>query len=275
MSNYTTSIYELIESGDTIFTFDYPFYNEIEGAKDLFEQKFKDVFMFHEIGFDDVEVFRHYLKTKMITLYPYYYQLYQTELRCKDIDFMLNKDLKETFTRELNKEANIESTLQDTGSNTQTTTGTDSTDVKNKSTEEMSSVLSDDYNENNEVETKVSDVNNGLSSSELASGYLTSVNKENTNNSYDLTENNSLNAVNETESLSTNTKDITINNTVEGLKTENTDNNEVISESTELISQGNIGVTSSAELLEKWRRVLIDIDMMLINDLATLFLKIY
>ena len=275
MSNYTTSIYELIENGDNIFTFDYPFYNELDGAKQLFEQKFKDVFMFYEIGFDDVEVFRHYLKTKMITLYPYYYQLYQTELRCKDIDFMLNKDLKETFTRELNREANIESTLQDTGNNTQTITGTDSTDIKNKTSEEMSSVLTDDYDENNNVETKMSDVNNGLSSAELASGYLTSVNKENTNNSYDLTENNSLNAVNESESLSTNTKDITTNNTVEGLKTENTDNNEVVSESTELISQGNIGVTSSAELLEKWRRVLIDIDMMLINDLATLFLKIY
>ena len=47
------------------------------------------------------------------------------------------------------------------------------------------------------------------------------------------------------------------------------------SEKTELISQGNIGVTSSAELLEKWRQVLIDIDVLMFNDLKSLFLLVY
>jgi hypothetical protein len=44
---------------------------------------------------------------------------------------------------------------------------------------------------------------------------------------------------------------------------------------TELISQGNIGVTSSAELLQKWREVLINIDQLMFNDLKSLFLLVY
>ena len=40
------------------------------------------------------------------------------------------------------------------------------------------------------------------------------------------------------------------------------------------ISKGNIGVTSSAELLEKWREVIIDIDNEIIEDADRLFMQI-
>ena len=46
-------------------------------------------------------------------------------------------------------------------------------------------------------------------------------------------------------------------------------------EKTTLLSQGNIGITSSAELLEKWRSVLINIDSMILDELSYLFLDIY
>ena len=39
-------------------------------------------------------------------------------------------------------------------------------------------------------------------------------------------------------------------------------------------SKGNIGVTSSAELLEKWREVIIDIDNEIIEDAGNLFMQI-
>ena len=39
-------------------------------------------------------------------------------------------------------------------------------------------------------------------------------------------------------------------------------------------SKGNIGVTSSAELLEKWREVIIDIDNEIIEDASNLFMQI-
>ena len=44
---------------------------------------------------------------------------------------------------------------------------------------------------------------------------------------------------------------------------------------TELLSQGNIGITSSAELLQKWRDVLINIDQLIFNDLKSMFLLVY
>ena len=52
-------------------------------------------------------------------------------------------------------------------------------------------------------------------------------------------------------------------------------NNRQLSEETTLISRGNIGVTSSASLLEKWREVLLDMDELIIKDLEFLFMKIY
>lgn len=46
-------------------------------------------------------------------------------------------------------------------------------------------------------------------------------------------------------------------------------------ESLTLKSQGNIGITSSAELLEKWRSVIINIDQQIINECKGLFMEVY
>ena len=42
-----------------------------------------------------------------------------------------------------------------------------------------------------------------------------------------------------------------------------------------LTSQGNIGITSSAELLDKWRQVLINIDLMIFEECNDLFMQIF
>ena len=70
-----------------------------------------------------------------------------------------------------------------------------------------------------------------------------------------------------TNSNSTNNSTSNANNTIKN-KSNNT-------EEYELISQGNIGVTSSAELLEKWRNVLINIDLMIFKELENLFLFVF
>ena len=43
----------------------------------------------------------------------------------------------------------------------------------------------------------------------------------------------------------------------------------------QLISQGNIGITSSAELLAKWREVLLNIDLMIFEECNDLFMQIF
>ena len=46
-------------------------------------------------------------------------------------------------------------------------------------------------------------------------------------------------------------------------------------EVTDLISQGNIGITSSAQLLDEWRKTIINIDVMILDDLKDLFFGLY
>lgn len=277
------TIKELIESGINIFDFDYMFYNHDIGAKQVFENKFIDQFYYYEIGFDDVDKFKHFLRTKLITSYPYYYQLYQTELRCAEIDFMLNKDLKETIKKEIKNQAdNIKtSTTTGTVTNEEIKTGNNvsAREGENTTTDNINATMTDEYTESNDNTIKESNIANGLSSTEIQKGYLTGMQDTTANNSYNLTEENS--ATNSsTLNLNESTTN-TINENQTGTVTNDitqTDSNkidETQAETTELISQGNIGVTSSAELLEKWRKVILNIDMMLLNELSNLFLKIY
>ena len=51
MANYTIELYKLLESyGFELFDFDYSFYCDDVKVKKDFEQKFKDYYMFREIG---------------------------------------------------------------------------------------------------------------------------------------------------------------------------------------------------------------------------------
>ena len=143
MARYTIDLYTLLQDDNfKLFDFDYEFYSD--EAKDDFEQKFINRYMFDEIGFETVMRFKHFLKEKLNRIAPYYKQVYQTELRCleDDIDFMLNKDLRETETIK--------------GTNT-----------SNSKTKANSSTLN-----------KESYLDNGNASLDLTKGNITSKNKE-------------------------------------------------------------------------------------------------
>ena len=210
MSKYTLEL-RRIHQTHKIFDFDYDFYTNDETIKYNFEDKFINEYYFNEIGFETVGRFKQRLRTKLNKIMPYYSQLYQTELRSKDIDFMLNKDLEEVYERVLE------------GSNTSKNDVT----VDNSST---SNVLE-------------SNIDNGNASLELEKGSLTNVGKS---------------------TLSDNTKS---SNSVNDTTSQ--------TEKTKLTSKGNIGVTSSAELLEKWRKVIINIDDLIINECSDLFMQVY
>ena len=208
MSKYTIEINQLVNDLDfNLFDFEYNLYdNEL---KAVFEKKFIDHFYFCEIGLTPIARFKKALEIKLNDIYPYFKQLYQTELRCNDIDFMLNKDLKEQYTREL--------------------TGNSSVNQSSTSTSNDTSL-----NINNDTpQNKIDDLDE----------FMTSASK-NTDNS-------------------------TMNNS----GTNSAENNST--ETYSLVSQGNIGVTSSAELLEKWRNVIINIDQMIFEECNDLFMLIY
>lgn len=209
MAKYTIELNTLLKDDKfNVFDFEYDFYDEV--LKPIFELKFKDYYRFYEIGFETVERFQHNLKAKLNLIMPYYKQLYQTELASKDINFLLNKDLKETFIRDI--EGN------DTSNNVSSTVA------------KSDSISKESYLDNGNADLSLTDGLTGISSN---------------------------GSTGDTQS-----------------KSDSTASNKS-SEKTELISQGNIGITSSAELLERWRNTIINIDNMIIEECKDLFMLIY
>ena len=236
MANYTMTINECLNNPLTpMFNFDYPFYIDDEEAKTKFEEKFMLYYWNCEIGFETFARFQKALQARLTIKMPYYKQLYETELACQDINFLLNKDLRETFTREINTEN------ETSGTNTTQQTSTNESSVNQEGT-----------TTNAHKESSISD---GVSTSSLVDGYLTGASSDNGSNSTTGTSNSSDNL----------TSEGTLSQTENGKTVEKTD----------LLSQGNIGITSSAELLQKWREVLINIDEIIIEDCRDLFMRIY
>lgn len=226
MSKYTIELRQLHErSHIKIFNFEYDFYTTDESVKNNFEKKFIDHYYFDEIGFETIGKFKHRLRTKLNEIMPYYSQLYQTELASKDINFLLNKDLKEVTTRDLTSEDNRENTSISSNNTNATTSVSENSDFKE------------------------STLNNGNA----------------TLNSNDLTTVNNTKGTGNTNSSSTDSGNTKTNGTSKGSE------KEVVS----FTSQGNIGITSSAELLEKWRKVIINIDQQIINECRDLFMCLY
>lgn len=215
-SKYTLQLYYIYKD-DSYNLFEQPYNLYNNELKPYFQEKFFQHFMFYEIGFDNINIFKQHLISTLNDIYPKYKQLYETEIRCHDIDFMLNKDLKESYIRKLNGESE---------GNSQATSSSDNTSSSN----DLSIA-------NDTPQNKIDDLDK----------YMTSASKSNSN--------------------STNNSISNANNTIK-----NKSNNV---EEYELISQGNIGITSSAELLEKWRNVIINIDLMIFKELENLFLFVF
>lgn len=235
MANYTITLYDLLSDPYyTLFDFDYPFYTDDETRKKEFEQKFIMNYMRYEIAFETGYDFKHELKSTLHLVMPYYQQLYESELKAKGIEFLLNKDLVEEFTRTLSSEGESH-----TNSNSNSNTNSQSNSNSSNSTN---------------GESSGSDLDNGLSNAD-ADKRKTSHNKDSV------------------KSNNTNKEQSNLNQQANG-NTQSTSNNNV-TESTKLVSRGNIGTTSSAELLDKWRNVMINIDQMLIDECRDLFAMIY
>lgn len=235
MAKYTIEIRTLYQDPSfKLFDFKYDFYNDSEVAKAEFEQKFIQHYLFHEIGFETVYRFKECLKDLLRIKMPYYKQLYATELRAKEIDFMLNKDYVEEFTKNIKSE--------------------DNEDIENKGNTEASTDGSVIINNTLKNEYRESSLDNGIANTDIENN-LTTHNK-----------NDGFNVSNNVE---------TTKNKIDNMNNTKTKRNYDNKEDYKLIGKGNIGITSSAQLLKEWREVLINIDEIIINDCRNLFLKIY
>lgn len=253
MAKYTLELYTLLQDENfKLFDFNYDFYETT--LKENFEAKFIDNYLFDEIGFETVKRFKHNLKNRLNLIMPYYLQLYKTQLEAENINFLLNKDLKETFVRDIigNEEESL--TTNYTGTNNSTSSNEyTGTNTNSSSTEANSDSNSkESYLDNGNADLSLTDGLTGVSSND-STGSTTS----------------------SSSTSDSNTTNSTSNTTDTNSSTSNKTNGNTMQEKTELISQGNIGITSSAELLEKWRNTIINIDKMIIDDCKDLFMQIY
>ena len=217
MAGYTIELREIENCICYLFPKGFPFYTDSEELRQNFIQKFYDEYMFREIGFETVERFKISLLGKLNKIMPYYTQLYHTELESKNINFLLNKDLIETFEREVSGSSEVNSNSTTNANGTSTSNSNDIMyDTPNSRIDDITKYPT----QGNQGENNVTSSSNGTS---------------------------------------------TTNQTGENTQTERTS----------LISKGNIGITSSAQLLKEWREVIINIDEMILNDLEDLFMLLF
>ena len=237
MANYTMTIGEMMNDTLTknIFPSVYEFYLDDEQVRKAFEEKFINHYYYREIGFESPFMFIHKLESHLKLNMPYWKQLYQTELESRNISFMLNKDLKETFIREIDTEN------QTSGTNTTQQNSTSSSSASQSGTSSNTH--------------KESGINDGVAQVSLNDGYLTGASSDTGD--------------------TTNSGTSSSSDDIETTGTSSQTGNEKMVDKPELLSQGNIGITSSALLLNEWREVLINMDKIIIDSCSDLFLKIY
>ena len=207
MSKYTLELRYMYED-ENFKLFDFPYNLYDNDLKPWFEEKFYQHFMFYEIGFDTIGMFKQRLMSKLNDIFPYYKQLYETEIRAKGIDFMLNKDLKESYVREL---------------------------TSNSNSNQESNVTSNSLSTAGQLTPSL------IANSQKIDKFMDSAQKDNSSSS----------------------------------STSTGESNGNSREEYTLTSQGNIGITSSAELLTKWRETLLNIDLMIFEECNDLFMQIF
>ena len=257
MANYTMTIMEMMNDELTrnIFYKDYKFYIDDEQARKDFEEKFINHYYYREIGFESPFMFTHKLNERLNLKADYWTKLYETELESRSINFLLNKDLLETITHTVSESG----TNTQKGTNEQTGTSEQTGENKSTATNEITS------SETGITSGKESSLADGVAQARLGDGYLTSVNATDTDNE----------ATSNSSQSSSDTQNISQSQSITQTQNINGTNTKTVSETNELVSKGNIGITSSAQLLKEWREVLINMDEIIIKDLEDLFLKIY
>lgn len=234
-------------SRSRLFNFDFPIYDE--SYRSVLETKIIKHYYTQEIGFETVGLFQHKLDMRMNEIMPYYNELYASA--ALEFNPLYDVDITETH----------EGSGEKTGLNTISETST-----LDKTTEKERTVGDD----NTETGTG-SNTNYNLYSQTPQGGltgvdneeYLTDARKITDSNTYTATDNRD---IEESE---------TITEDEDGTKNRTT--NDSLSTTDEYIRtiRGKRGGASYAKMIMEYRKTLLNIDMMIIKELANLFMLIW
>ena len=124
MSKYTTTIYYLKNNGFDFQLNEYPIFDE--SYRETLNNLILDNFLMDEIGFETPALFRHFLKTKLNEIMPFYNILYKAQ-----VEMINNSNPFDNvkLTEELNRTSNQESSSS--GSSTSNGTQSSNTQAKN------------------------------------------------------------------------------------------------------------------------------------------------
>ena len=238
MANFTMELNELLNDERIgVFTFDYAFYSMNPSDKQTFERTFTDTYYFHEIGFETPERFKKHLQARLDLIMPYYQQLALTEWdKVRTSEQMMtSKNLTETTTHE--------QTVTGSQSSNLTATGESTANNQSSSTQKTT------------IDNKQSQLADGVSQALLSDGYLTGVDKS--------------------ESSGTGTDTLTSSQNQTSEQTGTTTNEQTITDTTTFTSNGDIGIQTPAYAITEWRKIIININQMIIEECKDLFMQIY
>jgi|SRR5690625_2469755 len=235
MSKFTLQLRWYIENGGEVFDFNYPIFDE--AYRPILEQKFIDHYYFREIGLETIGQFKHFLKSKLNRIMPYYNQLYETEGLVNKDNYNINLDNTITQTRTTEQDAE--------------NTGTSNTNMNtNTNTEE-----SGNQTQNNTNQSVYSDTPQARLSGNL--DYATNMTDD---EGQSLLENESTGTQSTTGS-----EDVT-SQTSGKIKT--------VDEYVEHLL-GNASMRYNADILMEWRKSFLNIDEQVIQECNDLFMNIW
>lgn len=249
MATYTIELRNLLNTNFVLPLNNYPIWDE--NYRSVLNQKFIDRYLFREIGAETPDRWAHYLKTKMNEIMPYYNDLYQTTTL--QFNPLYTTDMTETRT--LSKEDDTTSTSSSTGIMENTAAGAVKTDTKQDLTTTEGvrddKTISSDTPQGNiniaNVET------GGFASAVGVSQKGEQINSSSGEDSGETTSTQS------NESLSSTTANATGKLTT-----------------TEEYVKNLSGYTSSPNTaIKEYRQNLINIDIMILDELADLFMGVY
>lgn len=265
---YTQANSVILQAAPLIFEPDIPFFDS--DYRLPLETKILRHYYTQEIGAETVGLWMFWLNARMHEIMPYYNQLYKSQLI--KFDPMHNIDLWTDHKGKEQRNRNLKSTLNQEATN------------DHSQTRKMEDALKEDYSENKPIEstttvdqTQIALQNNTPQSQLIGTpdfvSYLTSANKDTVNGTTQMTGNEDLTSTRD----STNTNDITDqqndSSTAESTGTEA----EGINTTEDYLDHiaGKNSSDSYSKLLLEFRETFLNIDMMIIKDLADLFMGVW
>lgn len=260
MSSFTVQLRWLIENNFDFQLTEYPIFDET--YRNILNQKILNHYKFREIGFETPALFRHYLKTTLNEIMPYYNQLYKSQLL--QFNPLYDVDYQNTFTKTTSRKTTTagETTNNGSGSSTLHNTNETTGSITNHST---SSDTSSSQNVDNGKTIKTDTGQGAIGITDIDSvQYATEVDFMKNSNTGSGTSSNTTDGTN-------NSTTSTVDSGTSSSTSQNTINNNIETDitNTDTYAQhivGNKGNKNYSQLLNDFRTTFLNIDMEIITN---------